>query len=108
MVGGVGFLMRKTDSFKQERPSWCGHLDCRFRRRVMDHLCGGELPSPEPHDGDLNIFRICILTDTVFDLQVNASDLDWFRWVFDALDGKKTSWLSSREGKPSSDSGEDE
>ncbi|HDZ25291.1 hypothetical protein LCGC14_1831940 [marine sediment metagenome] len=87
--------MGTTNSFKQERPFWCGHLDCLFLRRVMDSLCGGQLPSPEPHEGDLNTHHICIRTDTVFDLQVNFSDLDWFRWVFDALDGKKTSGLSS-------------
>ena len=33
----------------------------------------------------------------VFDLHVNKTDLDWFRWIFDALDGKKTSWLSMRK-----------
>jgi len=31
----------------------------------------------------------------VFDLQVNRSDLDWFRWIFDALDGQKTASLDS-------------
>ena len=49
---------------------------------------------PEPHDGDLNTHRICFKNEEVIDFQVNVSDLDWFRWVFDAIDGKKTSWLS--------------
>ena len=59
------------------------------------------MPTPEPHDGDLNTHRLCVKPDTggVFDLQVNTSDLDWFRWVFDAIDGKKTSWLSRRGGR---------
>ena len=64
----------------------------------MEHLCGGDLPKPEPHGGDFNNHRICINAgDPVFDLQVNDTDLDWFRWIFDALDGKATSWLSTRK-----------
>jgi len=82
--------------YKQERPKWCPHQDCIHQRRVMDELCGGKLPKPEPHDADFNTYRICIKTDTVFDLQVNKTDLDWFRWVFDALDGKSSSWLSQK------------
>jgi len=82
-------------TYKQEKPTWCKHLDCIFQRRVLDVLCGGELPKPEPHNGDFNLYRVCIRTNgEVFDLQVNNTDLDWFRWIFDALDGKKTSWLS--------------
>ena len=81
--------------YKQEKPEWCKHKDCIFQRRVCDELCGGKLPKPEPHDGDLNYYRICVRTDgEIFDLKVNDSDLGWLRWVFDALDGKKTSWLS--------------
>lgn len=89
--------MDEKNQFKQEKPSWCQHSSCIFLRRVQDNLCGGELPAPKPHDGDLNTHRICIKTEGVFglfSLQVNVSDLDWFRWVFDAIDGKKTSWLS--------------
>lgn len=84
--------------YTQDRPSWCPHTDCLFRRRVMDNLCGGELPAPAPHDGDVNTHRVCINTGEgpVFDLQVNPADLDWMRWIFDALDGKKSSWLSNR------------
>lgn len=86
--------MGETDQYKQERPSWCPHGDCGFLRRIQDSFCGGKLPSPEPHGGDMNTHRLCINAEGVFDLQVNASDLDWFRWVFDAIDGKRTSWLS--------------
>lgn len=71
----------------------------------MDSICGGELPKPEPHDGDFNTHRVCTVFNdepkTVLDLQVNKTDLDWFRWVYDALDGEKTSWLSNRNGMPS-------
>lgn len=28
---------------------------------------------------------------------VNDTDLEWLRWIFDALDGKETSWLSRRQ-----------
>jgi hypothetical protein len=42
----------------------------------------------------MNTHRICIVAGEVIDLQVNGTDLEWFRWIFDALDGKATSWLS--------------
>jgi len=91
--------------YRQERPPWCPHVDCVFRRRVTDAVCGGQLPKPEPHDGAENTHRVCLNLSQdptpprgeVVDLQVNATDLDWMRWVFDALDGKETSWLSKRK-----------
>lgn len=82
-------------TYKQEKPTWCTHQDCVFQRRALDDLCGGKLTKPESHNGDFNLYRLCIRTNgEVFDLQVNNSDLDWFRWIFDALDSKKTSFLS--------------
>lgn len=89
-------MMSHKNIFRQERPEWCPHNDCIFLRRVVDLICGGKLPKPVPHGKDFNIYRICIRESSlpVFDLQVNKSDLDWLRWVFDALDGKKTSSLS--------------
>ena len=60
----------------------------------MDDMCGGHLPTPVEHDGDFNHHRFCLngVADNggVFDLQVNNSDLWWFRWLFDALDGKNS------------------
>lgn len=85
-------------TLKQERPSWCPHQDCEFQRRVGDWICGGKLPEPIPHENDLNTHRFCLnhvlSFPNIFDLQVNKSDLDWFRWIFDSLDNKKTSFLS--------------
>jgi hypothetical protein len=87
-----------TQEWKQERPSWCPHTDCAFRRRAMDAICGGELPKPEDHDGTPNTHRVCWngagRAGEVLDLQVNGTDLGWFRWIFDAMDGLATSWLS--------------
>jgi hypothetical protein len=84
--------MNEAQQWKQERPAWCPHKDCLFKRRAMDSLCAGELPKPEPHDGDENTHRFCINgampKAEVFDLQVNTSDLFWFRWIFSAIDGK--------------------
>jgi len=37
--------------------------------------------------------RLCS-DELITDLMVNATDLDWMRWVFDALDGEITSWLN--------------
>ena len=87
------------NEWRQERPSWCPHLDCSFRRRAHDSVCGGELPEPAQHNGDFNTHRVCLREDDngrIADYQVNATDLEWFRWIFDALDGKATSWLSKR------------
>lgn len=89
-----------SEEWKQEKPGWCPHPECIFKRRVMDNICGGALPQPEPHDGDTNLYRICIRMDDkmpIFDLQVNDSDLEWFRWIFDALDGKVSCWLSKKQ-----------
>ena len=92
-----------TTVYRQERPAWCPHQDCLFRRRVTDAACGGELPRPEAHDGDMNTHRLCIRpghaegSPEVVDLQVNKPDLEWLRWLFDGLDGKCTSWLSQRK-----------
>ena len=89
-----------TETWTQERPAWCPHADCRFRRQTQGLVCGGELPEPVPHDGVDNTHRLCLdgAADDggVLDLQVNANDLAHFRFVFDALDGKRTSWLSRR------------
>ncbi|KKN31810.1 hypothetical protein LCGC14_0820000, partial [marine sediment metagenome] len=89
-----------SEQWTQERPRWCPHTDCVFQRRAMDAMCGGELPESTEHDGGENTHRFCLngAADDggVFDLQVNATDLDWLRWIFDALDGKRTSWLSGR------------
>ena len=83
--------------WKQERPSWCPNQDCIFKRRVQDAFCGGELPEPTPHDGDLNTHRLCWYGGEGPDsYMVNKSDLGWLRWILDALDGKNTSWLSER------------
>lgn len=82
--------------WKQERPYWCKHQDCIFKKRHQDALCGGDLPNPESHNGDFNYHRFCIRfnDNDIVDIQVNDSDLDYFRSIFDALDGKKTSWLT--------------
>ena len=91
--------MSKSKEWKQERPKWCPYAGCIFTRRAMDNMCGGKLPKPLEHHGGMNTHRFCIrdMDDgSSIDYEVNAVDLDWFRWIFDALDGKKTSGLSNR------------
>lgn len=81
--------------WKQEKPEWCPHGDCIFKRRVQDGFCGGYLPVPQEHDSDYNTYRICLRSDDALaDYQVNKTDLDWLRWLFDVLDERQTSWLS--------------
>lgn len=100
-----GFQEQEVE-YKQERPSWCPHTDCVFRRRVLDSACAGVLPEIADETDEagrhINDSRIC-LNEThsaddakVFDLKVNETDLDWLRWLFDSLDGKATAWLSKR------------
>ena len=87
------------EEWKQERPERCPHDDCNslFKRRVEDKICGCTLLVPQEHEGDKNPYRICLNFDTeVIDIKINDTDTERFRWVFDALDGKKTSWLSKR------------
>ena len=78
--------------WKQERPTWCKHKDCLFKKRHQDRMCGGCLPE----EIDYETFRFCLRFEDgeIIDIKCNASDLDYFRSIFDALDGKKTSWLS--------------
>ncbi len=91
--------------WKQERPEWCPFKDCKFKRRVQDAFCGGNLPKPEPHNADFNIYRICFCGSEDYRVKgfegefylVNDTDLGYIRWILDALDGKKTSWLSKIE-----------
>lgn len=84
-------------TWRQERPDWCPHQSCLFKRRAQDAVCGGTLPGPAEHDDDYNTYRICLNeAGKVDNYQVNNTDLEWFRWIFDALDGKETSWLSRR------------
>lgn len=83
---------------KNERPKWCPHPDCIFQMQEQNLICGGKLPKPAPHGEvkEANDKRICIDTREtghgIFDLQVNDSDLEAFRFIFDSLDGKVTSW----------------
>jgi len=75
--------------WRQERPNFCPHLECQFIFRVMDAMCGGTLPIPNPHNGQLNTHRFC-LNDVdrkgeIFDLTVNKNDIDWFRKLFDKM-----------------------
>jgi hypothetical protein len=96
-----------TKEWKQDRPKWCPHKDCVFQRRAVDSICAGQLSEPVAHDGIDNTHRVCVnqvhdpeaVRSLIFDLQVNANDLEWFRWVFDSIDGKATSWLSRRQGQ---------
>lgn len=91
--------MSEQEVWRQERPTWCPHISCWFRRRVQDAFCCGKLYEPVAHGADSNDYRICFncMDDgSLQDYMVNNSDLDYLRWILDALDGKSTSWLSRR------------
>lgn len=92
-----------------QRPSWCPHKDCNFvygfcqneESPVEDQygMCGGNLKVPTDHiSKGTNDKRVCFKFDNcreVTDIMCNDTDLQWFRLVFDKLDGKKTSWMSN-------------
>ncbi len=86
-----------AEEWKQERPSWCPHISCQFKRRVQDAFCCGKLYEPQPHGADWNDARICFNCHddgSIQNYMVNKTDVGYLRWILDALDGKKTSWLS--------------
>jgi len=67
----------------QERPGWCPHTDCRFKR-LSDNACVGHLPEPSIEH------RICFAgvlpdPDEVFELMVDDSDLRDLRWLLEGL-----------------------
>lgn len=66
------------------RPGWCPHADCDPRQGSQGTLCLGELPAPDPHDGDVNTHRLCLRGAAddggwVFDLKINRGD-GWHIW----------------------------
>lgn len=79
---------------KQERPSWCPHQECLFVRSAQGSMCGGQLPEPTEHAGGVNTHHFCLSEGGDSCYEVNDTDLEFFRWIFDALDGKITSWMS--------------
>ncbi len=78
----------------QERPTWCPVKNCEFLRSSQGKMCGGKLAEPTEHDGGINTHHFCLSESGHSSYEVNTSDLDFFRWIFDALDGRRTSWLS--------------
>ncbi len=101
LINGRGHLAG-VEWNSTDRPTWCPHADCIILRSSMDSVCGGRLPAPADHGLALgvNTHRVCIDTREtghgIFDLQVNDNDLDVLRWIFEAIDGKITSWRSNR------------
>jgi len=80
---------------KQERPDWCHHGECIFKRSSEGLMCGGQLPKPTEHNGGINTYHFCLNSEYDSCYEVNDTDLERFRWIFDSLDGKRTSWLST-------------
>lgn len=82
-----------SEVWKQERPLWCPHQSCIFKRRAMDSMCGGVLPEPQPHAGDENTYRLCLRQDStgsdhgqIDDYQMNKSDFWWLRLVMEGVE----------------------
>lgn len=87
-----------TGVYKEERPDWCPHKECIFIRSSQGNVCGGRLPEPTEHTDNgftgINTHQFCLREGHNSCFEVNGNDLDWFRWIFDGLDGKITSWIS--------------
>ena len=78
----------------RDRPGWCPHQDCEVVCSMAGGhpdqvICGGRLPEPEAHGPDKNTHRLCVAEvdslSVMLDLQINRSDLMYFRRVIDAL-----------------------
>lgn len=87
-------------TYRNERPSWCPHVDCAYLQRAMDALCCGRLAKPEPHDGAMNTHRVCFNgvaeNGGPLDLQVYDGDLFWLRRGLDAIESDMKSWNGKR------------
>jgi len=71
---------------KNKRPAWCPHTDCKYHLSTQDLLCVGHLPEQIEHDGDVNIYRMCInCCGEVFDLQINDTDIYHLKRLLDSL-----------------------
>ena len=70
----------------KNKPKWCPHSDCIFKRTYQNCLCIGKLPKKVLHGTDYNTHRWCIKNalpnDEIFDLQINRSDVYWFELLF--------------------------
>jgi hypothetical protein len=52
------------------------------------------------HDAVANNMRLCLYfesTKEIFNVAIDRVDLDWFRYLFDRLDGQRTSTVWERE-----------
>lgn len=78
------------DIVKRRRPKMCPHKDCRFILNFQDAICGGELPSPVPHDGVDNTHRLCLFEEPgtqPYDLMINKTDAWWIKRAFSQMFG---------------------
>ena len=96
-----GIIMTSIEviEWKQERPEWCSQEKCQFLRRVMDDACIGKLDTPEDHEGIDNTHGWCmagVVEDHILHLETNITDIEYMRWLFDAVDDGHSSWLSNR------------
>ena len=73
----------------KERPKWCSHNNCIFKRAYQDCMCIGGLPKKVKHNKDYNTHRWCLKNvlpnREIFDLQINKTDIYWFTLLFKAI-----------------------
>jgi len=71
-----------------EKPLWCPHKKCKVLRAFQSAMCIGELPKWVKHGKGWNTHRLCLKgvlkNKKIFDLQINKTDIYWFRLLFDA------------------------
>ena len=80
------------------RPGWCPYPDtCAWVTRGGESLdsgvaCGGHLPEPQDHHGDLNTHRLCMRSadGDVARFEVNQTDLWYLGLVVGALHKEAT------------------
>ena len=86
-----------TDRKITDRPIWCPHVECKTLRCLQQMMCVGLMPEPVAHGADYNTHRLCLVEEEatsvlderifnqILDLQINKSDVFWFRTLFDVL-----------------------
>lgn len=73
-----------------EKPEWCSRTTCQYLRNGAGIMCIGKLPKPEPHGGDFNTHRLCMLEREtglhLVRLVINKTDVGWLNYLFEVME----------------------
>jgi hypothetical protein len=79
------YILKRTDI----RPEWCPHKRCKINRTFQNKMCIGILSKPIKHGKGYNNYRLCLRgvlpANAIFDLQINDTDIWWFKLLFNSV-----------------------